>query len=100
MHVFCEKPLVIDPAESRELSRNWRTHAAWSPRSATTTASSAPSRRSSAYSTLGAIGPVNTALAEAYGPVVLKPVGPDLAQPAVDRGRMPLRLRRASARIC
>ena len=37
-------------------------------------------------------------LAEAYGPVVLKAEGLDLAQPAHRGRRLPLRLRRASAR--
>ena len=46
-----------------------------SARSATTTASSPRSRRSSACSTLGALGRVTHVLAEAYGPVVLKPQG-------------------------
>ncbi len=47
----------------------------WSPRSATTTASSAPSARSSALLDAGAIGEVTHVLGEAYGPVVLKPKG-------------------------
>ena len=46
----------------------------------------------------GAIGTVTHVLAEAYGPVVLKPQGLDLAQPASRGRRLPLRLRRPSAR--
>jgi scyllo-inositol 2-dehydrogenase (NADP+) len=74
IHVFCEKPLVIDPADSIALtelaaSRGLVTQVGYH------------NRFVGAFSEvkrlldLGAIGPVNTALAEAYGPVVLKPAG-------------------------
>ena len=51
LHVFCEKPLCLDPAESVGARRSWPRSGAWSPRSATTTASSGPSGRSSGCST-------------------------------------------------
>ena len=59
----------------RRADRRSPRSAAWSRRWATTTASSAPSARSSASSTPARSGAVTTALAEAYGPVVLKPAG-------------------------
>lgn len=46
LHVFCEKPFCLDPRNSRELAE-LATQKIWSTRSATTTASSAPSTRPS-----------------------------------------------------
>jgi predicted dehydrogenase/glycosyltransferase involved in cell wall biosynthesis len=74
IHVFCEKPLYTDPAESVALTalaaeRNVVTQVGYHNRFV---ASFGEVRR---LLNLGAIGPVNTALAEAYGPVVLKPSG-------------------------
>ena len=75
LHVFCEKPLTLSVAESTRARRRLPAARGLSPRSATTTGSSRPSPRRSACSTLGAIGEVSHALAEAYGPVVLRPKG-------------------------
>ena len=72
--VFCEKPLVIDPAESAEI-------AALAAAERRVTQVGYHNRFVGAFREvkrlldLGAIGTVNTALAEAYGPVVLKPAG-------------------------
>lgn len=74
IHVFCEKPLVIDPADSVLLSE-------LAASSGLVTQVGYHNRFVGAFREvkrlldLGAIGPVNTALAEAYGPVVLKPAG-------------------------
>lgn len=74
IHVFCEKPLVIDPAESVEL-------AALAEEKGIVTQVGYHNRFVGAFREvqrlleLGAIGTVETALAEAYGPVVLKPAG-------------------------
>ncbi len=72
--MFCEKPLFTDPAESAALTalaaeHNVVTQVGYHNRFV---ASFGEVRR---LLELGAIGPVNTALAEAYGPVVLKPSG-------------------------
>lgn len=74
IHVFCEKPLVIDPAEGDELAalaadRGLVTQVGYHNRFV------GAFREVHRLLQLGAIGPVNTALAEAYGPVVLKPSG-------------------------
>lgn len=74
IHVFCEKPLVIDPADSVALT-------ALADEKGLVTQVGYHNRFVGAFQEvsrlleLGAIGPVNTALAEAYGPVVLKPSG-------------------------
>lgn len=72
--VFCEKPLVIDPAESAEIaalaaSRRMVTQVGYHNRFV------GAFREVKRLLDLGAIGTVSTALAEAYGPVVLKPAG-------------------------
>lgn len=74
IHLFCEKPLVIDPAESGTLAdaaaaRGLVTQVGYHNRFAGTF------REVHRLLGLGAIGPVNMALAEAYGPVVLKASG-------------------------
>ena len=74
IHVFCEKPLVIDPADGVELTalaaeRGLVTQVGYHNRFV------GAFREVHRLLELGAIGPVNTALAEAYGPVVLKPSG-------------------------
>ena len=74
LHVFCEKPLFTDPAESVALTelaaqRGVVTQVGYHNRFV------ASFREVHRLLGLGAIGPVNTALAEAYGPVVLKPAG-------------------------
>lgn len=74
VHVFCEKPLVLDPAEGLALAE----HAA--DRVVVTQVGYhnrfvASFREVRRLVEVGAIGPVKTALAEAYGPVVLKPAG-------------------------
>ena len=74
IHVFCEKPLVIDPAESHELAelaaeRGVVTQVGYHNRFV------GPFQEVKRLLDAGAIGPVNTALAEAYGPVILKPAG-------------------------
>ncbi len=74
IHVFCEKPLFTDPAESAALTalaaeRNVVTQVGYHNRFV---ASFGEVRR---LLELGAIGPVNTAFVEAYGPVVLKESG-------------------------
>ena len=74
LHVFCEKPLCLDPAESAEL-----TTLADSKRLVTQVGYH--NRYVGAFAEvkrlldLGAIGRVSHLLAEAYGPVVLKPQG-------------------------
>ncbi len=74
IHVFCEKPLVIDPAESHELAELAAARGV-------VTQVGYHNRFVGAFQEVkrlmdaGAIGPVNTALAEAYGPVILKPAG-------------------------
>lgn len=74
IHVFCEKPLVIDQADSAALC-------ALAAAGGLVTQVGYHNRFVGAFREvkrlldLGAIGPVNTALAEAYGPVVLKPAG-------------------------
>lgn len=74
IHVFCEKPLFTDPAESAALTdlaaqRGLVTQVGYHNRFV------ASFREVHRLLGLGAIGPVTTALAEAYGPVVLKPSG-------------------------
>lgn len=74
IHVFCEKPFVLDPAEGVELSqlaedRGLTTQVGYHNRFVGTF------HEVRQLVEAGAIGPVNTALAEAYGPVVLKPAG-------------------------
>ncbi|WP_449281012.1 Gfo/Idh/MocA family protein [Leucobacter sp.] len=74
IHVFCEKPLVIDPADGVELvelaaARGAVTQVGYHNRFV------GAFREVKRLLELDAIGPVNTALAEAYGPVVLKPAG-------------------------
>jgi predicted dehydrogenase len=74
IHVFCEKPLVIDPAESVELT-------ALAAEQGVVTQVGYHNRFVGAFREVkklldaGALGQVNTALAEAYGPVVLKASG-------------------------
>jgi predicted dehydrogenase len=74
VHVFCEKPLFNDPVESMALTelaaeRNVVTQVGYHNRFV------ASFREVHRLLGLGAIGTVHTALAEAYGPVVLKPAG-------------------------
>ena len=74
IHVFCEKPLVIDPAESLELAelaahRGVVTQVGYHNRFV------GSFQEVKRLLDAGAIGAVNTALAEAYGPVVLKEAG-------------------------
>ncbi|MFV0373063.1 Gfo/Idh/MocA family protein [Microbacterium sp.] len=74
IHVFCEKPLVIDPAEGEELARiaverGLVTQVGYHNRFVESF------REAHRLVDLGTIGPVATALAEAYGPVVLRPSG-------------------------
>ena len=74
VHVFCEKPLVLDPAQGVDLTRMARerglvTQVGYHNRFV---ASFAETHR---LLEAGAIGTVGSALAEAYGPVVLKPAG-------------------------
>lgn len=74
IHVFCEKPLVIDPVDSEALTQLAREHGV-------VTQVGYHNRFVGAFREahrllgLGALGTVNTALAEAYGPVVLKASG-------------------------
>jgi predicted dehydrogenase len=74
LHVFCEKPFCLDPAESAELSALAR-------RKQLVTQVGYHYRYVGAFQEvkrlldLGAIGDVTHVLAEAYGPVVLKPQG-------------------------
>ncbi len=74
IHVFCEKPLVVDPVEGEALTalaadRGVVTQVGYHNRFV------ASFREVHRLVGLGAIGPVHTTLAEAYGPVVLKPAG-------------------------
>ena len=74
IHVFCEKPLVLDPVEGDDLvrlaaERGLVTQVGYHNRHVGTFAEV---RR---LLDLGAIGPVRGALAEAYGPVVVRPPG-------------------------
>lgn len=74
LHVFCEKPLTLSSAQSDELaaiaaSRGLRTQVGYHNRFV---AAFGEAQRLLA---LGAIGEVTHALAEAYGPVVLRPQG-------------------------
>lgn len=74
IHVFCEKPFMLDPAESAELADLARV-------SGVVTQVGYHNRFVGTFSEvqrlleLGTIGTVSTALAEAYGPVVLKEAG-------------------------
>lgn len=74
IHVFCEKPLVIDPAEGVEL-------AVLAEKAGLVTQVGYHNRFVGTFSEVhrllehGVLGTVTTALAEAYGPVVLKPSG-------------------------
>ena len=98
LHVFCEKPFCLDPAESRRARRSWPRSAAWSRRSATTTASSVPSREVKRLLDAGAIGHGHPRARRGLRARRAQAQGRHLAQPA-DRGRrLPLRLRRAPAR--
>lgn len=74
IHVFCEKPLFTDPETSQALTNLAAQHDAVTQVGYHNrfVASFGEVRR---LLELGAIGPVNSALAEAYGPVVLKPSG-------------------------
>lgn len=74
IHVFCEKPLVIDPSQSAVLTdaaaaRGLVTQVGYHNRFV------GAFREVQRLLDAGAIGAVNTALAEAYGPVVLKAAG-------------------------
>lgn len=74
IHVFCEKPLVIDPNEAEELARAARerglvTQVGYHNRFV------GAFREVHRLLQLGTIGDIGSALAEAYGPVVLKPAG-------------------------
>lgn len=74
IHIFCEKPLVIDPAQSAVLTdaaaaRGLVTQVGYHNRFV------GAFREVQRLVQAGAIGPVSTALAEAYGPVVLKSSG-------------------------
>ena len=82
IHVFCEKPLFTDPAESAALTelaaeRHLVTQVGYHNRFV------ASFREVHRLLELAAIGTVHTALAEAYGPVVLKPPG----EPGAASGR-------------
>jgi scyllo-inositol 2-dehydrogenase (NADP+) len=74
LHVFCEKPLCLDPADSQEL-------AALADERGLVTQVGYHNRFVGAFQEVkrlldaGAIGTVTHVLAEAYGPVVLKPKG-------------------------
>jgi scyllo-inositol 2-dehydrogenase (NADP+) len=74
LHVFCEKPLCLDPDESAELTR-------LADGTGRVTQVGYHNRYVGAFGEvkrlldLGAIGRVSHFLAEAYGPVVLKPQG-------------------------
>lgn len=73
-HVFCEKPLVLDPRDGAELTelatqRGLVTQVGYHNRYVGTF------REAHRLVHLGAIGEVTNALAEAYGPVVVKPSG-------------------------
>src|SRR6476660_8539258 len=74
IHVFCEKPFCLDPADSRELAQLARTKGLISQ-------VGYHNRFVGAFGEVkrllesGAIGTVSHVLAEAYGPVVLKPKG-------------------------
>lgn len=74
IHIFCEKPLVLDPMESLELAE--LAHQA-----GLVTQVGYHNRFVGTFGEVhrllaqGALGTVTTALAEAYGPVVLKPAG-------------------------
>lgn len=74
IHTFCEKPLFIDPADGTRLTelaanRGLVTQVGYHNRYVGTF------REVKSLLDAGVIGPVNSALAEAYGPVVLKPSG-------------------------
>lgn len=74
IHVFCEKPLFLDPADGVELTalaaeRGLVTQVGYHNRYV------GPFREMKRLIDAGAIGEVTTALAEAYGPVVLRPSG-------------------------
>lgn len=74
LHVFCEKPFCLDPRESRELAdlaaeRSLVTQVGYHYRFV------GAFREVKRLLEAGAIGEVTQALAEAYGPVVLKPQG-------------------------
>lgn len=74
MHVFCEKPLFLDTRDGVELTelaerRGLVTQVGYHNRFVGTF------QEVKRLLDLGAIGQVNDALAEAYGPVVLKPAG-------------------------
>lgn len=74
IHVFCEKPLFLDPADGVELTELAR-------QKGLVTQVGYHNRYVGAFREVkrlldaGAIGTVTGALAEAYGPVVLKPAG-------------------------
>lgn len=74
IHVFCEKPFCLDPADSRELAdlaraKNLVTQVGYHNRHVGTFA------EVKRILDLGVLGRVTHALGEAYGPVVLKPKG-------------------------
>lgn len=74
VHVFCEKPLFIDPADGVRLTSMAEagelvTQVGYHNRFV------ASFREAHRLLGIGAIGAINTTLAEAYGPVVLKPAG-------------------------
>ena len=78
LHVFCEKPFCLDPAESEELtalaeSKGLVTQVGYHYRFV---GAFAEVKR---LLEVGAIGRVTHVLAEAYGPVVLKTAGGHLA---------------------
>ena len=85
LHVFCEKPLCLDPAGRRRADRAGRRARAWSPRSATTTASSAPSREVKRLLDAGAIGRVTHVLGRGVRPGRAEAQGRHLAQPEEPR---------------
>ena len=72
--VFCEKPLVIDPADSIVLTALAAQHGVVTQVGYHNRFVGA-FREAQRVLASGALGTVNTALAEAYGPVVLKPAG-------------------------
>lgn len=74
LHVFCEKPLTLNPAEAEELTESGR-------RAGVITQVGYHNRFVGSFREVkdlldaGAIGTVSSVLGEAYGPVVLRPKG-------------------------
>ena len=75
LHVFCEKPFTLDSATPTELAALAREQGPRDPGRLPQPLRRRRSRRSSACSTPARSATVTHVLAEAYGPVVLKPKG-------------------------